>query len=156
MPPRTIKQTRIYDKHRPEGRQEVALLIACKADGGEPQILFTGQQYEGGVCFLNKQHAVEFASCMLMMALGLPGISPLGIAASPKTSPAAPRRAEMATTDISHVKGGVLVAWGHACGHLGNTMFYDSAEKAEAVRASMEARACWECLESMRLPLARR
>lgn len=78
MTPRTIKQTRIYDKRRPEGQHDVALLVACTSKDGEPQILFSGQQYEGGVCFLNKQHAVEFASCMLMMALGLPGDIPAG------------------------------------------------------------------------------
>lgn len=78
MAPRTIKQTRVYDKRRPEGHQDIALLVACTSDDGEPQILFTGQQYEGGFLFLNKQHAVEFASCMLMMALGLPGDIPAG------------------------------------------------------------------------------
>lgn len=73
-----VRKTRIYDKRRPEGQQDVAFLVSCIADGGEPQILFSGQQYEGGVMFLNKQHAVEFATCMLMMALQLPGDIPDG------------------------------------------------------------------------------
>lgn len=74
---RTIKQTRIYDKRRPEGQQEVAYLFA------HGDAVYFGCQMaktpEGdGIAFLGKQHAIEFASCLLMMALGLPGAVPDG------------------------------------------------------------------------------
>lgn len=68
-----VRNTRVYDKTRPEGQQEVAFLFAH----GE-HIYFATQQAqmpEGGTCgILGKQHAIEFASSLLMMALGLPGI----------------------------------------------------------------------------------
>jgi len=76
--PQPIKQSRIYDKRRPEGEQQIALLLAVSDPGVPPQILFYCQQYEDGPMFLDKQHAVEFASCLLMMALGLPGELPAG------------------------------------------------------------------------------
>jgi hypothetical protein len=72
-----IKQTRVYDKTRPEGKQEVAYLFA------HGDAIYFGCQMAGDaegnrVAFLGKQHAVEFASCLLMMALGLPGAIPDG------------------------------------------------------------------------------
>lgn len=79
MAKQKISKSRIYDRSRPEGKQDVAFLVSCISDDGEPQILFSGQQYEGGWIFLNKQHAVEFASCMLMMALQLPGTIQEGV-----------------------------------------------------------------------------
>lgn len=52
------------------------------------------------------------------------------------------------TTEFHYMKAGLLVSWGHRCGHLGNPMYYDTTGKAEAARSSMEARDCWECLHT--------
>jgi hypothetical protein len=49
------------------------------------------------------------------------------------------------STEIHHQKDGVLVLWAHTCGHLSNSMWYASAEKAEAFRAEMEATRCYDC-----------
>jgi hypothetical protein len=76
--PKRILVSRIYDKRKPGDQRGIALLHQVVEDGAEPQIVFGCQQYAGGVCFLNKQHAIEFASAMLMMALQLPGDVPEG------------------------------------------------------------------------------
>lgn len=74
---RVIRQTTVYDKRRTEGQQEVAILYAH-----DDAVYFRCQQAAdkddptNRLCFLNKQHAIEFASCLLMMALGLPGAIP--------------------------------------------------------------------------------
>ena len=77
-----IRNTRVWDKTRPEGQQEVAMLyahgdrifFACEFAVVKESPDDEGQK----VCFLGKQHAIEFASCLLMMALGLPGDVPAG------------------------------------------------------------------------------
>jgi hypothetical protein len=73
--PSPLLEARIYDKHAPEEEREVAHLVA---DHGRRQVWFACQHTKDGACFLSKQHAVEFASAMLMMALGLPGDIPGG------------------------------------------------------------------------------
>ena len=74
-----IRQTRVYDKTRPEGRQEVAFLFAHgDAVYFGCQMARVENEPNARIMFLSKQHAVEFASCLLMMALGLPGPIPEG------------------------------------------------------------------------------
>lgn len=51
-------------------------------------------------------------------------------------------------TEFHYMRAGLLVSWVHRCGHLSNTMPYDTTADAEAARASMEARDCWECLHA--------
>jgi hypothetical protein len=71
------KSVRVYDKHKPEGEQDIAFLYAS-ADKGTGYVLFVCKHSPEGVNYLNKQHAIEFATGMLMLALGLPGDVPVG------------------------------------------------------------------------------
>lgn len=70
-----VTNARVYDKHAPEGEQDVAHLVADAANG---RVCFVCQHTPEGVNFLSKQHAVEFATSLLMLALGLPGDIPAG------------------------------------------------------------------------------
>lgn len=79
MAPTPVKFASVYDKHRPEGRQEVAQLHArVDSETGQGYVLFVCQHDPTGWNFLSKQHAIEFASVLLMLALGLPGDVPEG------------------------------------------------------------------------------
>jgi hypothetical protein len=51
----------------------------------------------------------------------------------------------MPVTEIHHEKEGVLVSWGHTCGHLSNPIWYESPEQAERERPSRESSTCWSC-----------
>ena len=68
-----LNYCRVYDKTRPEGQQDVAIL---QLEG--PYVAFVCQHSKEGINVLNKQHAVEFATMMLTMALQLPGDIPDG------------------------------------------------------------------------------
>jgi hypothetical protein len=72
-----MRSSRVYDKTRPEGKQDVAIIEGAIGEDGSAAVLF-GCQSDGKVCWLSKQHAVEFASSMLMIALSLPGDIPAG------------------------------------------------------------------------------
>ena len=65
----------IYDKRAPGGKQGIARLTL-----GPDAVYFgcqhTGEAGGGLVCFLGKQHAVEFATALLMLAMQLPGDIP--------------------------------------------------------------------------------
>jgi pyridoxine/pyridoxamine 5'-phosphate oxidase len=75
--PRPVKVATVYDKTRPDGEQTVAEMQGVDVDG-RGFVVFTCQQSQPGVSVLSKQHAIEFASCLLMLALGLPGDVPAG------------------------------------------------------------------------------
>lgn len=72
-----MRSSRVYDKTRPEGKQDVALIEGAVGDDGTAAVLFACQN-DGKANWLSKQHAVEFASSMLMIALSLPGDIPAG------------------------------------------------------------------------------
>lgn len=64
---------RVFDKTKPEGKQDVAMLYLAGQYIG-----FMCQHDKNGINFLNKQHAVEFATMMLAMALQIKGDIPDG------------------------------------------------------------------------------
>lgn len=79
MAPRPVKSGSVYDKTRPEGKQEIAVLRGFTTpETGNGVVAFVCEADAEGVCYLSKQHAVEFASVLLMLALGLPGDIPAG------------------------------------------------------------------------------
>lgn len=48
-------------------------------------------------------------------------------------------------TEFHYMKAGLLVSWGHRCGHLSNPMWYRDAATAELLRSTYETEPCWEC-----------
>lgn len=55
----------------------------------------------------------------------------------------------MPATEIHHQKDGVLVSWGHSCGHLSNTIWYRDTQTAEVERELMERIRCSACRQPM-------
>lgn len=72
-----MRSSRVYDKNLPDGEQDIAIIQGAVSKDGRAFVLFDCQ-HDGDVRFLSKQHAVEFASSMLMIALSLPGDIPAG------------------------------------------------------------------------------
>lgn len=70
-----MRSSLIYDKTRPKGQQSVARIQGAVADDGAAIVMFGCQRADedGKVCWLSKQHAIEFAASMMMIALSLPG-----------------------------------------------------------------------------------
>lgn len=73
-----MRSSRVYDKNRPEGKQDVARIQGAVGEDGTAVVMFACQRADDNVCWLSKQHAVEFATSMLMIALSLPGDIPAG------------------------------------------------------------------------------
>lgn len=73
-----MRSSRVYDKTRPEGKQDVAVIEGAIGEDGSAAVLFACQRDPGGAHWLSKQHAVEFAASMMMIALSLPGDIPAG------------------------------------------------------------------------------
>ncbi len=73
-----MRASRVYDKNRPEGKQDIARIQGAVGKDGSALVMFACQRADENVCFLSKQHAIEFASSMLMIALALPGDIPAG------------------------------------------------------------------------------